>query len=67
MLTYFLRVLVQSWDSASGQMAPVPPTVWLSKGHRGVFLREMYCIQYVCIEHCRSLKSLSLKNAVYVD
>lgn len=31
MLTNFLHALVQSWDSASGQMAPVPPTVWLSK------------------------------------
>lgn len=30
MLTNFLPALVQSWDSASGQMAPVPPTVWLS-------------------------------------
>lgn len=32
MLTNFLPALVQSWDSASGQMAPVPPTVWLSNG-----------------------------------
>lgn len=27
MLTNFLHALVQSWDSASGQMASVPPTV----------------------------------------
>lgn len=36
MLTNFLHALVQSWDSASGQMASVPPTVWLSKGDFGV-------------------------------
>lgn len=40
MLTNFLHALVQSWDSASGQMAPVPPTVWLSKGD---------CDVYVCV------------------
>lgn len=36
MLTNFLHALVQSWDSASGQMAPIPPTVWLGEGGCGV-------------------------------
>ena len=45
MLTNFLHALVQSWDSASGQMAPVPPTVW----------RLWYvcvCILSVCVCVC---------------
>lgn len=36
MLTNFLHALVQSWDSASGQMAPIPPTVWLGDEGCGV-------------------------------
>lgn len=68
MLTNFLHALVQSWDSASGQMASVPPTVWLSKGDFGVCV----CVcewerLYVCIEQCRSSESLCLKDALCME
>jgi len=49
MLTNFLLALVQSWDSASGQMALVSSTVWLSKGDHGVCVCVCVC---VCIQDC---------------
>ena len=44
MLTNFLHALVQNWELASGQMALVPTTVWMSKG-------ECICV-CVCVCMC---------------
>lgn len=62
MLTNFLHALVQSWDSASGQMAPVPPTVWLSKGDCGVCFVSVCVRENVTVWSTAGPQSLSLKD-----